>query len=140
MTTTEQLEPPCPWSAWPTDFSTYALSGFFEPQTANAFTAASFSGSYLTGTVDPLAQSGIFDSGVLVSTGSGSVTGTQDQNAAGTLSPDGALAASYSVNPAGRVAVTCHWRRPSAIYIISPTKVLQIDLSSPDPVIQELLH
>jgi hypothetical protein len=122
------------------DFSSPVLSGTFEPQTATGFTAASFSGAYASGTLDPLGQGGVLDSEVLTSTGAGSATGTQDLNADGTLSPDTALTGSYTVSSAGRVALTPSTGGTSALYVISSTKALLINLSSSVPVIQELLH
>jgi hypothetical protein len=122
------------------DFSSPVLSGVFEPQTATGFTLASFNGSYASGTLDPLGQGGVLESEVLTSTGAGSVTDTQDLNADGTLSPDTALTASYTVSSAGRVALTQSTGGTSALYVISSTKALLLNLSSPVPVIRELLH
>ena len=102
--------------------------------------AASFSGTYGSGTLAPLSQSGVFDIAALNSTGAGALTGTQDQNVAGTLSSDVALTAIYAVNSAGRVAITPGAGSASAVYIISPTKALMINLSSANPVVQELVH
>jgi hypothetical protein len=82
----------------------------------------------------------VLDTAEFSSTGSGTLTGTQDQNASGTLSPDVALTGSYTVSSAGRVAVTPAAGGPYAAYIVSPTKALLINLSSSNPAIQELLH
>ena len=72
--------------------------------------------------------------------GAGALTGTQDQNVAGTLTSDVALTATYTVNSAGRVAITPGAGSASAVYIISPTKALMINLSCANPVVQELIH
>jgi hypothetical protein len=122
------------------DFSSPVVTGYFEPQTATGFTVASFNGSYASGTLDPLSQNGVLDSEVLTSTGAGAITGTEDQNATGTLSPDVPVTAGYTVSSAGRVAVTPAAGGSAALYIISPTKALLLNLSSSVPVIQELLH
>ena len=122
------------------DFSSPVVSGYFEPQTATGFSVASFSGTYGSGTLDPLSQSGAFTSEVLNSTGAGSVTGTEDQNVSGTLSPDVAATAGYTVSSTGRVAVTPTGGGTSALYIISSTKALLLNLSTPSPIIQEVLH
>jgi hypothetical protein len=122
------------------DFSSPVVSGYFEPQTATGFTVASFSGTYGSGTLDPLSQSGAFASEVLNSTGTGSVTGTEDQNVSGTLSPDVAMTAGYTVSSTGRVAITPTGGGASALYIISSTKALLLNLSMSNPIVQEVLH
>jgi hypothetical protein len=122
------------------DFSTPVLSGYFQGQTSTGFTAASFSGTYAAGSIGPLAQSSIYDSAALNSTGAGAVTGTEDENAAGTATPDVAVSDTYTVGATGRVALTPGAGGNSAVYIISPTKALQIDLNSSIPTIQELQH
>jgi hypothetical protein len=126
------------------DFSSPVVSGYFEPQTSTGLSLASLSGAYASGTLDPLAQSGAYYSGVFTSTGTGSLSGTEDENVDGTLSPDAAVSASYSAGSTGRVAVTYPGGASSAIYIISPTKTLSIGLTNglapSNPIIQELLH
>jgi hypothetical protein len=122
------------------DFSTPVLSGYFQNQASTGFTASSFSGTYAAGSVEPLSQTSIFDSAALNSNGASAVTGTEDEAVNGTNSPDIALTDSYSVGSTGRVVLTPAAGGNAAIYIVSPTKALQIDLTSSNPVIQELQH
>jgi hypothetical protein len=122
------------------DFSTPVSTGYFEPQTATGFGAGSLSGTYAAGSIHPLAQAALLDTAELNSSGAGAIAGTEDENTGGTIAPDVAVTDSYTVSAVGRVAVTPAAGGPSAIYIVSATKALQIDLSSANPVIQELLH
>jgi len=122
------------------DFTNALNGGYFEPQTATGFTAASFSGSYSAGSIQPLVQGAVYQSGYATSSGAGAVTGVEDQNAAGTLSPDQSFSASYTVNASGRIAFTPSGTPGPVLYIISPTKGLLLDLSSATPVIQEVIH
>jgi hypothetical protein len=122
------------------DFSTPVLSGYFQGQTSTGFTAASLSGTYAAGSLEPLARASAYASAALNSTGTGTVTGTEDENVNGTVTPDVAVSDTYTVGATGRVAVTPASGGASAIYIISPTKALQIDLSSSSPTVQELQH
>ena len=121
------------------DFSGPVNSGYFEPQTATGFTASSLSGSYGSGTLDPLSQTSALDTAMFNSTGAGSLSGTEDQNLDGTLSPDTGIAASYTVGSSGRFAISSP-SGASVLYIISPTKALMLNLSSGSPIVQELLH
>lgn len=122
------------------DFSAEVSEGYFEPQTATGFTASSLSGSYAAGSIEPLAQSSTYATAVMTSTGAGSLTGTQDANNNGTLTPDSALNDSYTVGSTGRVAITPGSGSGSALYIISATKTLLLNLASANPVIQEVVH
>ena len=123
-----------------TDFSNAVNAGYFEPQTATGFNAAAFSGSYAIGTIEPLSQGSTYSSAVLTSTGAGAITGTQDLNTNGSLTPDNALASSYTVASTGRAAITPGSGNGSVLYIISATRALQLNLSSTNPVIQEVIH
>ena len=121
------------------DFSTPATSGYFEPQTATGFSAASFSGAYALGSIDPLAQSTGYNTGVITATGAGSLSGTIDQNSDGSLNPDNAVTDTYAVGATGRVVITQTGSSP-VLYIVSATKGLLLDLSSTTPVIEEVAH
>jgi hypothetical protein len=122
------------------DFSAPANFGYFEPQTATGFSAASLSGSYSAGTLSPLASTTANSAASLVSTGAGSITGTIDQNASGTLTPDNALAETYVVGSTGRTVVSSGTTSKPVVYIVSATKALSIDLSSGSPIVQEIQH
>lgn len=123
------------------DLTTAATAGYFEPQTATAIANASFSGNYAVGTVQPLAQTATYLTAELTSTGTGSASGTADENTAGTLSPDVSLAGTYVVAPTGRTgSFTALGSGNSVLYVISPTRALLLDLGAAVPVIQEVVQ
>jgi len=122
------------------DFTSSVTSGYFQPQMGSSFTSASFSGSYTIGTIEPVAQSAVYQSGYLTSTSAGSVTGVEDQNLAGTLTPDAAVSTTYTTATNGRIAFSPSTASSPILYIVSPTEALFLDLSSTVPVIQDLIH
>jgi hypothetical protein len=122
------------------DFIATGAGGYFEPQAASTFTAASLSGSYSMGVVDPAANAVITQSGVLTSAGAGSLSVVEDQNSNATLSPDQTTAAPYTVAATGRVALTTQSTPAPVLYLVSPTKAIWLDLSSSAPSIQEAIH
>ncbi len=122
------------------DLSNGVLTGYFEPQTSVTFTASSFSGTYSAGSIDPLAQIATYATAAITSTGAGSISGTQDANVNGTLTPDSALADTYTVSSTGRTTITPTSGTGSILYIVSPSKALLLDLSAANPVIQEVVH
>jgi hypothetical protein len=121
------------------DFSTPATEGYFTPQTTTIFSASSLTGNYTIGSIEPLTQNATYLSGVLTSAGSGSISGTIDLNTDGTLTPDTPSIATYTVGTTGRTSLTQAGANP-VLYIISPTQALLFNLSSTDPVIEEILH
>jgi len=121
------------------NFSGEVQTGYFEPQTATSFSLASLDGTYALGVLAPLTSYGDDSTAELSSTGTGSISGTQDQNSQGTLSPDNSLSATYTVGSNGR-AVLGGGASGSVIYIISATKALTLDLGSSNPKIQEIQH
>jgi|GEM_PF-466984 len=121
------------------DFSGKVKTGYFEPQTATGFSLASLDGTYALGTLAPLANNGSDGTAVVTFTGTGSVSGTQDKNSQGNLSPDNILNATYTVGSNGR-AVLGAGGSGSVVYIISATKALTIDLGSSNPKVQEIQH
>jgi hypothetical protein len=121
------------------DFNTGTSFGYFENQTATSITAATFSGIYATGTLDPLAQSATDSTASITSNGVGALTGTSDQNAAGTLTPDSALSATYTMSATGRGTISTTGSG-IVFYIISATKAILLDLTSSSPAFQEILH
>ncbi|WP_158824193.1 cadherin repeat domain-containing protein [Granulicella sp. S156] len=120
------------------NFSGEVQTGYFEPQTATGFSLASLDGTYALGVLAPLSN-GSDSTAELSSTGTGSISGTQDQNSQGTLSPDNSLSATYTVGSNGR-AVLGGGASGSVIYIISATKALVLDLGSSNPKVQEIQH
>jgi hypothetical protein len=121
------------------DFATSPNVGYFEPQTATGISNATFMGNYSAGTLAPLAGSATLSSAALSSTGAGTLTGTADRDAAGTLSPDVALNLAYSLSGTGRGTVSSGGAG-EVLYVISPTKALLLDLTAGSPVIQEVVH
>jgi hypothetical protein len=122
------------------DFSTPVAFGAFEPQTSTGFSLASLNGTYSAGTLDPLAPSVADSEGSFIASGTGTISGTTDQNSAGTLSPDNAIAATYTVGSTGRTPLTINGSVGPVLYIVSPTKAISLDLSSSSPVIEEVEH
>ncbi len=123
------------------DLTTAATAGYFEPQTAISIANSSFSGNYAVGTVQPLAQAATYLTAELNSTGTGSTSGTADENSAGTLSPDVAFTGTYVVAPTGRTSsFTAPGSGNSVLYVISPTRALLLDLGAAMPVIQEVVQ
>jgi hypothetical protein len=122
------------------DFTTGASAGQFEAQTATAITNASLNGSYALGSVMPLVQSSNYTEGVFTSAGAGSVTGTIDLNASGSLYPDQTLSASYVTAATGRATFSPAGGDSSVLYVVSPTKVLVLDLQTGNPVVVEAVH
>jgi hypothetical protein len=118
------------------DFTVGVTTGFFEPQTGSSFTASSFSGGYSLGTLQPMLQSGVEESGYLNATGAGAVTGSLDQNLTTTLAADVPVSTTYTVASTGRIALASG----QVIYLISPTKGISLDLTSSSPLIQEIIH
>jgi hypothetical protein len=121
------------------NFSGEVQTGHFEPQTATGFSLASLDGTYALGVLAPLTSNGSDNTSEFSSTGTGSISGTQDQNSQGTLSPDNSLSATYTVGSNGR-AVLGGGASGSVIYIISATKALVLDLGSSNPKVQEIQH
>jgi Putative Ig domain len=121
------------------DFSTSPNFGYFVPQTATGIGLASLQGNYSAGTLSPLAQSATYLSEAFNSTGTGTLSGTADENTAGTLSPDAPFTAAYTVNSSGRAAIATTGNG-QVLYIISPTQALLLDLTATSPVVREVTH
>jgi len=121
------------------DFSSNVTAGYFEPQTTTTFNAAAFGGTYSEGSLHPLVSAVTDAEASLTSNGTGSISGTVDINTSGTLALDNALAATYIVGTTGRTPVTTTGSSP-VLYIVSATKAVAVDLSSANPVVQEIVH
>jgi hypothetical protein len=106
-------------------------SGFFQSQTST-----SASGTYAFGTVDP--QDSSIDTGSGVATfASPNINGTSDDNSTGNLSPGGTFTDTFSIDSTGLALIssgctigatstTCQ----TAIYVISPTRAIVMDVKS----------
>jgi len=121
------------------DFATGTNFGYFENQAATGITVATLNGTYAAGTLDPLAQGATDSTTSVTSNGAGTLSGTSDQNVAGTLTPDAPLSATYTMSTTGRGSIPTTGSG-IVFYIISTTKAILLDLTSSTPVFQEILH
>ncbi len=121
------------------DFTSAATAGYFEPQTATALSASSFSGNYAIGTTLPLTQAATYLTAEAVASGTGTVSGTADQNANATLSPDVSLSGTYVVAPSGRSTFTALGSGTSVLYIVSSTKAYLLDMATTTPAVEEVI-
>ncbi len=109
-----------------------------EPVTGGPFTNASLSGTFSFATTDPPIAEDTTSTGYATFDGSGNVTGTSDDNAAGLLSLGNAFSQTYAVSASGRTVLPATGTPQTLIYIISPTKVVFLDIrpSTTNPTIQ----
>jgi len=121
------------------DFATSPNFGYFVPQTAAAINLASFTGNYSAGTLSPLAQTAPELTEAIAATGTGSLTGTADQNIAATLTPDAAFTATDTIAASGRGVIATSGNG-QVLYIISPTQALLLDQTTVNPAIREVIH
>jgi large repetitive protein len=120
-------------------FSGEVQTGDLEPQTATGFSQTSLDGTYAVGTLGPLTTNVSNSIAEVSSAGTGTFSGTQDQNSQSTLSPDNSLSAAYTVGSNGRTTLATGGAG-SVLYIISTTKALVLSLNSSNPTIQEVQH
>ncbi|HSZ62495.1 MAG TPA: putative Ig domain-containing protein [Terriglobales bacterium] len=115
--------------------------GLMEPQLGSNFTASSFTGTYLGGSMQPV------DSGVgeevdnLLANGTNSFTETSDANSsAGPTTSN--LNATYAVSPNGRVVASEGGSQVGILYIISATQVVFLPAATTDtaPAVIQLQH
>ncbi len=117
------------------DFLTGVDQGSIEPQTLTTYNTASFAGTYVAGTVRPVAAGSTFLTEALTASGTGAVTLTEDQNGTAGLNPDQAVTAAYTVAPNGRVALTgASDGSLPILYLISPGRAFGVDLAAGLPV------
>ncbi|MGB8007965.1 MAG: putative Ig domain-containing protein [Terriglobales bacterium] len=106
-----------------------ASFGVMQPQTGSDFTISSFSGNYLGGTQPPTNASVNEDADYLNSNGSGTLTGTLDEN--GSAGPQtGPISGTYSVSSNGRVVVSASGTPIVYLYIISTSQAVALPASS----------
>jgi hypothetical protein len=122
------------------DFTTGGTSGQFEPQTAVAPAASTLSGVYSAGSLLPLSQSVTDVAASLNASGTGTDTGTLDENAAGTLTPDVALTGTYTVAANGRGTLTGIGSGNVVMYVVSSTKAVLLDVGATVAVVDEAVH
>jgi hypothetical protein len=118
-------------------------SGFFQLQSGGPFSNSFASGSFAVGYIDPELPSVGAVSGVAVAaSASNSLSITLDAEVSGVSYVDVPQTSTYSIDSTGlglepmgcsvtATPITCD----SALYLISPTSVVTMDLQRPDPVI-----
>lgn len=123
-----------PTSAFLMETSGGTNAGFVEVQSGGPFSAASISGNYIFSVAPPAVIASVLASGVAVSNGSGILNITADQSGPLGLALDQTITAS-GFNIASNGVGTD--RVGDAIYMISPTKAVLINVSAvaPDVVI-----
>lgn len=109
-------------------------TGTIDPQAAGTFSNASLSGAYFLGTQPPVTDSQTLSAGVATADGAGNLTGTFDEDVAGTLAGDQALSTTYAVSSNGRTILGAN---ADILYVISPTKAvyMPIDAGTTNPTI-----
>jgi Putative Ig domain len=114
------------------DVNPSATAGMLEPQSIGPFTGASLSGNFIFGDGPPAVKTSTLQSGVASANGNAGINGTIDQNQAGVLTRDIALADTYTVAANGRVVLN---GSKQIMYIISPSKavVLNSDPANTSP-------
>ena len=112
------------------DFSTGALSGFFEPQSATTLANAAYS----LGTPEPLSPAATSTTGVATVT-TGNLTATEDVVNTLTLTPSLAISGTTTAGTNGRFTTTL----TGPGYVVSPTRAETLD-PTPKPVLQILNH
>jgi len=75
--------------------------GVLRTSGGNELTNASFSGNYIFGDIGPVVRSSSLGSGVANANGTGTISGTSDDNSSGTLTAGQAFSATYYVSSNG---------------------------------------
>jgi hypothetical protein len=104
---------------------------FFENQTvpAGGFTLDNFSGNYSLGTYGYSFEQEKAQSGVLSSSGGGSITGTADENQEGNVKVDKSVTGTYTASTTGRFIIMNGSTPGDAMYLVSPGKAYTINIS-----------
>ncbi len=114
------------------------MTGTFEPQLilAGGFTNASVAGDYFLGTVDRASPSVIDASGVANFDGSDTWTSMEDASLPSGNYSDQARTASYSVTSSttGKILITVPGGNEIVFYAVSPTKLYNFVLYTPDRI------
>jgi hypothetical protein len=109
--------------------------GSIEAQTGGPFTTASIAGNYVVGTVTPAECGCTSTSGVVTLNGaSGSFLGARDKSKPDGLFPrdvwSGTFAITDGTNGRGTLTATDPSPELSALYVVSPTKLLLINVET----------
>jgi large repetitive protein len=119
-----------PTSAFLMETSGGTNAGFVEVQSGGPFSAASISGNYIFGVAPPAVPASVISSGVATSTGGGTLNVTSDESSLFGLALDQAITATgfnVASNGVGTDSVG------DVIYMISPTRAVLINVSTPTP-------
>ncbi len=125
------------------DLSPAINFGTLELQTGTPYTAATISGAYAGGQINPASYTGNISTLQLTSNGAGAFTTfTADSNAQGNLTPDTATTGvTYTIAASGRVTLaTGGTGAQPVVYIVSPTKVYLLNRSDSSPVLGQFTH
>ncbi|MHB8499605.1 MAG: beta strand repeat-containing protein [Candidatus Acidiferrales bacterium] len=111
-------------------------TGFFEPQVGSSFTNASLSGNYIFGDQAPVVSTSSLSTGIANPNGTGSISGTTDNNQNGSLVAGQTFTAPYSVSSNGRTTIGTA-PDTNVMYIISSSKAVFISTKTTktDPTI-----
>ena len=120
--------------------------GTLEPQAAGPFSSASLTGSLIFGTLNPVTAAVPDFTGVLSVTSPGNLSGTLDLSELGSLTPDAAFTATYTVasNGRGTLNVSAAGSPVTSLifWIIGPNKFVAIsgDVNQTDSAIVSVTH
>jgi hypothetical protein len=109
--------------AFVVDADASASSGMLELQSGSPFSNASFSGSYLGGSLSLVNTSVLNQVGIVAADGAGNVLFTTDSSTPTGLVQYENVAGTYAVDSTGRVVVTTPGGDTRIFYIVSPAKV-----------------
>ena len=126
------------------DSSSAVGFGSIDLQVGSNFAAASLVGKFALGTADPLAAAVGVGSGVFTADGVSVLTDTLDTNVGGNLSAAQVVTGTYTMSTTGRgvfIPAGSPTGSPgTAIYLVSPTQAVLLDLTVTAPSIQSALH
>jgi hypothetical protein len=98
-------------------------SGIIEAQTGAPFTAASFSGNYLGGSLPLVLTSVLNESGLVAADGAGNVNFTTNRStSSGIVYQNNVVVGTYTVDSTGRGVITAPDGLTRIFYLVSPTK------------------
>ena len=116
-------------------------SGVIEPQSGSNFSNSSLTGAYLGGSFQPVDASVNEEVDDLQANGSGTFTGTSDQNGTGGTATS-SISETYAVSSNGRVVVSQSGSQVGILYLISDSEFVLLPVSTADtnPALGEFLH
>lgn len=97
-------------------------SGMIEAQTGAPFSAASFSGDYLGGSLPLAVTSVLNESGLVMADGAGNVGFTTNRSSSAGLAYEDDVVGAYAISSGGRCVVTAPDGVARIFYMVSPTK------------------